>query len=208
MILEEIGYSDKKNLVELVISGEKFFLSYEFFSNLNLSLDEEIDFDVFKKISLENDFNRCKIYAIKQISYSQKTSFDIRNKLLKKKFSNDSINRSISFLEEYGLIDDRAYVRAYVLDKNRISKWSKKKIFFSLKRKSIPDEMINENLEKISDEEEFENALYLAKKKAKDNSLEEKKKVYSYLASRGFSYDIINNCLGEIFSWHLDMFTF
>lgn len=200
MIVEKIEYSDSYNLVKLVISGEYFYLSYDYYNDLNLSIDDEIDFDLFKDIVNEDQFNRCKNYALKQISYSQKTSFDIRKKLREKKYSKSNIDKTIEFLESYQLVDDEAYVRAYVNDKSRLSGWSKNKIFYKLKAKSIPDSLISKYLDQISDEEEYQKALELAKKKARgDFSFENKQKVYRFLAGRGFAYDIVSRCIGEIF---------
>lgn len=200
MLVERIEYSDKYNLVRLIISGEIFYLSYDFFNDLKVSKNDEIDFELFKDIVREDDFNRCKNHALKLISYSQKTSFDIRKKLRDKKFSSESIEETINFLNEYGLIDDEAYVRAYVNDKSSLSSRSKNKIFYKLKAKSIPEDLILKYLDEISDEDEYEKALILAKRKAGDDlSFDNKQKVYRYLGGRGFSYDIINRCLGEIF---------
>lgn len=200
MIVESIEYSDKYNLVKLLISGEKFYISYDFFNKLKISKDEELDFNLFKEIVNEDQFNKCKNFAIKQISYSQKTSFDIKRKLKDKKYSDDNINKTIDFLKEYQLVDDEAYVKAYINDKSSLSYWSKNKIFYSLRAKSIQENLILKYLDNISDDEEYEKALALGQRKARnDFSLENKQKVYRYLAGRGFSYDIISRCIGEIF---------
>lgn len=200
MLIENIEYSNKYNLVKLKISKEFFYISYDYFNKLNLSIDDEIDFDTFKKIVDQDDYNRCKNFALKQISYSQKTSFDIRKKLRDKKYSKENIEKTIDFLKEYQLVDDDSFVKAYINDKSRISNWSKNKIFYTLKSKSIPDDLINKYLDEISDDEEYEKAMILAKRKAgNDLSFENKQKVYRYLGGRGFSYDIISRCLGEIF---------
>lgn len=200
MLIENIEYSDKYNLVKLLISGEKFYISYDFFSKLKISKDEEVDFNIFKEIVNEDQFNKCKNFALKQISYSQKTSFDIMKKLKDKKYSDDNINRTIDFLKEYQLVDDEAYIKAYINDKSKLSSWSKNKIFYSLKRKSIQEDLILKYLNEISDQEEYEKAMTLGQRKARDDfSFENKQKVYRYLAGRGFSYDIISRCIGEIF---------
>lgn len=200
MIVEKIEYSDKYNLVRLFISREQFFVSYDFFNNLKIDIDDDLDFDLFKEIVEEDEYNRCKNFALRQISYSQKTSFDIRTKLLKKKYSKEAIEKTLDFLEEYKLVDDEAYVKAYVNDKSKLSSWSKKKIFYKLKAKSIPDFLINKYLENIPEEEEYAKAYALAERKVRgDFSFENKQKVYRYLAGRGFTYDIISKCVGELF---------
>ncbi len=197
MIVERIEYSDKYNLVKLTISREIFYLSYDFFVDMNLACDHDLDFETYKKILKENDFNRCKNEALKQISYRASTSFDLKNKLKEKKYSEDAIDRVIQFLEDYDLIDDKLYVKSFVNDKSKINNWSKGKIRYKLKAKHIDDNLIETYLNNISDEEEYEKAYEAGLHKKE--SVDDKNKVYRFLASRGFSYDIIRDVLGDLF---------
>ncbi|WP_049691200.1 regulatory protein RecX [Anaerococcus jeddahensis] len=197
MIVEKIEYSDKYNLVKLTISREIFYLSYDFFVDLNLACDDDLDFETYKKILKENDFNRCKNEALKQISYRSRTSFDLKNKLKEKKYSEDAINKVIQFLEDYDLIDDKLYVKSFVNDKSKINNWSKGKIRYKLKAKHIDDSLIETYLNEISDNEEYEKAYEAGLHKKE--SVDDKNKVYRFLASRGFSYDIIRDVLSDLF---------
>lgn len=197
MIVEKIEYSDKYNLVKLTISREIFYLSYDFFIDLNLACDDDLDFETYKKILKENDFNRCKNEALKQISYRSRTSFDLKNKLIEKKYSEDAINKVIQFLEDYDLIDDKLYVKSFVNDKSKINNWSKGKIRYKLKAKHIDDSLIETYLNEISDDEEYEKAYEAGLHKKE--SVDDKNKVYRFLASRGFSYDIIRDVLSDLF---------
>ncbi|WP_394022802.1 regulatory protein RecX [Anaerococcus martiniensis] len=200
MIIESIDYSDKYNLVILSISGEDFNISYDLYNDLQLNIDDELDFDVYKEILSEDEFNRAKNFALGKISYAQKTSFEIEKILKDNNFSNVSIEKTISFLNEYGILNDELFVKSYVSDKHNISKWSKNKIRYSLKTKKISDELIEKYLEIINDEQEYENAYNFALKKARnDFSIENKQKVYRYLAGKGFEFDIINKVVGELF---------
>lgn len=197
MIVEKIEYSDKYNLVKLTISREIFYLSYDFFIDLNLACDDDLDFETYKKILKENDFNRCKNEALKQISYRSRTSFDLKNKLKEKKYSEDAINKVIQFLEDYDLINDKLYVKSFVNDKSKINNWSKGKIRYKLKAKHIDDSLIETYLNEISDDEEYEKAYEAGLHKKE--SVDDKNKVYRFLASRGFSYDIIRDVLSDLF---------
>jgi regulatory protein len=200
MIVEEILYSDKLNLIKLKVSNEDFYISYDFYNDLDLSKDDELDFETFKLIVNEDGYNRCKNFALKQISYSSKTSFEIRKKLRDKGFSDENIEKTIDFLKEYALVDDQAYVKSYVNDKSNISLRSKNKIFYKLKAKSIPEVTIEKYLANISDQEEYQKAKKLGSRKAKnDKSFENKQKVYRFLAGRGFSFDIISKVVDDLF---------
>ena len=200
MIIEAIDYSDKYNLVILTISGEDFSISYDLYNDLLLNIDDELSFDTYKVILADDEVNRAKNLALSKISYAQKTSFEVEKLLKENDFSADTIEKTIDFLNEYGILNDEIYVKSYVADKHNISRWSKNKIRYSLKSKKINEDLINIYLDQISDEEEYENAYNFAVKKARnDFSIENKQKVYMYLAGKGFDFDIINKVVGELF---------
>lgn len=200
MIIEDIKYSDKYNLISLTISGEKFYVDYDFYYDLDLDIDKEIDFDLYKKILACDEYNRAKNFALNKISYSQKSTYEIRQKLKEKKFSEDSIDKVIEFLDSYGFLDDKSYVRSFVSDKDQLSMWSKKKIAFMLKRKHIDENLIEDFISQIDQDREIEKASFFADKKIRDDySFENRQKVFRHLAGKGFEIDVINIVLDERF---------
>lgn len=200
MIIEAIDYSDKYNLVILTISGEDFSISYDLYNDLLLNVDDELSFATYKEILADDEFNRAKNIALSKISYAQKTSFEVEKILKENDLSSDSIEKTIDFLNDYGILNDELYVKSYVSDKHNIARWAKNKISYSLKAKKINEDLINTYLDQISDEDEYENAYNFALKKARnDFSIENKQKVYRYLSGKGFDFDIINKVVGELF---------
>ena len=201
MIIENIEYSDKYNLIRLTISGEKFFIDYDMYYENNFESGKEIAFDLYKKILANDEFNRAKNFALNKISYSQKSTYEIRQKLREKKFSDHVIDDIIAYLDSYGFLDDEAYVKAYIRDKDEISRWSRGKIRYMLKGKHIDDNLIEDYLYLIDDIREAEKAGFFADKKIKgDFSFENRTKVFRHLAGKGFDIDIINIVLDERFS--------
>ena len=114
MIIENIEYSDKYNLIRLTISNEKFYVDYDVYYENAFEIDKEIDFPTYKLILANDEFNRAKNYALNKISYSQKSTYEIRQKLKEQKFSEDVIEKIIAYLDSYGFLDDEAYVKAYI----------------------------------------------------------------------------------------------
>lgn len=201
MIIENIEYSDKYNLIRITISGEKFFIDYDMYYENNFESGKEIAFDLYKKILANDEFNRAKNFALNKISYSQKSTYEIRQKLREKKFSDHVIDDIIAYLDSYGFLDDEAYVKAYIRDKDEISRWSRGKIRYMLKGKHIDDNLIEDYLHLIDDKREAEKAGFFADKKIKgDFSFENRTKVFRHLAGKGFDIDIINLVLDERFS--------
>lgn len=201
MIIENIEYSDKYNLIRLTISKERFYVDYDLYYENGFELEKEIDFPIYKKILANDEFNRAKNFALNKISFSQKSTYEIRQKLKDQKFSADVIEKIISYLDSYGFLDDEAYVKAYIRDKDEISSWSRGKIKYMLKQKHIDENLIEDNLCLISNEREAEKARFFADKKIKnDYSYENRAKVFRHLAGKGFDIDIINLVLNERFS--------
>ena len=201
MIIENIEFSDKYNLIRLTISDEKFYIDYDMYYENNFESGKEIDFDLYKKILANDEFNRAKNFALNKISYSQKSTYEIRQKLREKKFSDHVIDDIIAYLDSYGFLDDEAYVKAYIRDKDEISRWSRGKIRYMLKGKHIDDNLIEDYLYLIDDKREAEKARFFADKKIKgDFSFENRTKVFRHLAGKGFDVDIINLVLDERFS--------
>ncbi|EEI87366.1 regulatory protein RecX [Anaerococcus lactolyticus ATCC 51172] len=201
MIIENIEYSDKYNLIRLTISKERFYVDYDLYYENGFELEKEIDFPIYKKILANDEFNRAKNFALNKISFSQKSTYEIRQKLKDQKFSADVIEKIISYLDSYGFLDDEAYVKAYIRDKDEISSWSRGKIKYMLRQKHIDENLIEDNLCLISDEREAEKAGFFADKKVKnDYSYENRAKVFRHLAGKGFDIDIINQVLNERFS--------
>ena len=199
--MENIEYSDKYNSIRLTISSEKFYVDYDMYHENAFEVDKEIDFPTYKLILANNEFNKAKNFALNKISYSQKSTYEIRQKLKEQKFSEDVIEKIIEYLDSYGFLDDESYVKSYIRDKDEISNWSRGKIRFMLKRKHIDDNIIEDYIYMISDEREAEKARFFADKKIKnDFSYENRAKIFRHLASKGFDVDIINQVLNERFS--------
>lgn len=202
MIIENIEYSDKYNLIRLTISKEKFYIDYDLYHDNSFEIDKEIDFPTYKQILANDEFNRAKNFALNKISYSQKSTYEIRQKLKEQKFSEDVIEKILAYLDSYGFLDDEAYVKAYIRDKDEISSWSRGKIRYMLKQKHIDENLIEDNICLIDDEREVEKAKFFADKKIKnDFSYENRARVFRHLAGKGFDIDIINQVLNERFSW-------
>ncbi|WP_311492367.1 RecX family transcriptional regulator [uncultured Anaerococcus sp.] len=201
MIIENIEYSDKYNLIRLTISNEKFYVDYDLYYENGFEVDKEIDFPTYKQILANDEFNRAKNYALNKISYSQKSTYEIRQKLKDQKFSEDVIEKIIVYLDSYGFLDDEAYVKSYIRDKDEISSWSRGKIRFMLKKKHIDENLIDDYISLIDDEREAEKARFFADKKIKnDFSYENRARIFRHLAGKGFDIDIINLVLNERFS--------
>ena len=96
-------------------------------------------------------------------------------------------------------IDDERYARAFVKDKIRYNKWGRRKVQQGLWMKKIDDDIQQRVLSEVDDTEYLAVLKPLLKQKAKsikaENDYELTQKLVRFALGRGFTYDIIRQCL-------------
>ncbi len=96
-------------------------------------------------------------------------------------------------------VDDERYARAFVKDKIRYNKWGRRKVKQALWLKRIDDDVQQTVLDEISDEEYLKVLKPLLKQKTKsikaESDYERNQKLVRFALSRGFTFDIIRQCL-------------
>ena len=194
-----------KERVNLFLDGEyAFSLSVELVYKEGLKTNDEIDSQKLKVLAERESLIRCKNSALRIIEKSYKTEKEVRDKLILKGYEENSINKSIEFLKEYNFVNDSNYTKAFISDK--LKSQGSQKIKYTLIQKGISKDSIDEELSNLNKENEKNVALNIAKKKL--NIIKNKEndnykisgKLYRYLISKGYGYDVTNEVVKEIMS--------
>jgi|SRR3989344_1390756 len=160
-----------------------------------------------------DEFEKFYNKALKFLSYRPRSEDEVRKNLLNSRGRFKSAKRNttpeiaekiIAKLKEYKFINDEEFVRWWVEQRTNFKPRSLRLIKMELKQKGITTELIDSVIH--NSEFKIQNDLELAKKliekrlnKYKSLPREEKfQKVARYLASKGFSYDIIKEIFKEI----------
>lgn len=198
-----------KDRVNIFIDEEyAFSLSTEVLYKEGLKVKETVDYERLKEVSKEDNYMKCKNSALKIIERNYKTKKEIVDKLLQKEFEKDTINRVIKFLEEYNFLNDDNYAKMYVSDKKKNQ--GQRKIKYDLIRKGIDENTIEEELSSISDGDQFDSAYELGRKKyntiikRENDKFKLSQKLYRFLISKGFSYDIVSRVVKELTNSELE----
>lgn len=129
---------------------------------------------------------------------AEQCSSDIRNKILKKGFSAEQAAQMVAYLQQNKYLDDARFSRAFAVDKVRFSGWGRMKIRMGLRAKGMPDSIITQALEYIP-EKDYGDALekaLLSKSRSLDlEDVNDRRKLYRHLASRGFESQLIVTAL-------------
>lgn len=107
--------------------------------------------------------------------------------------------RVMEYLTTHKYVDDERFSRAFVNDKIKYNKWGRRKIEQALWAKRIPKTTIDNVLSDIADAEYLKvlRPLLAAKRRTVKaaNAYEEKVKLTRFALSRGFTFDIISQCI-------------
>ncbi len=140
------------------------------------------------------------LYLFKDKDY---TEYEIKSKLLKAYYPEQSIEYSTKYLKDNHFINDRRYAYNYITFKS--GSYSSKVIVNKLRQKGIASDDIDAAFEEFtSDNSESEyntliNLIYkkLKSKSVNDLSYEEKQKLIAYMCRKGFSYDMARKAFNE-----------
>lgn len=140
----------------------------------------------------------AKRYVLNKLSQRSYHSVEIKNLLLKKKVSEDTIERIISDCTRYGYINDREWIDHYVRrerDKKRGPQWIEGK----LRQKGISQEEIQQAIEETEDEEELREQIFrLIRTRYRTRNLldyREREKTIGALVRRGFEVNMVREVI-------------
>lgn len=143
----------------------------------------------------QTPFNR----ALKYLSFRPRSTKEMHDYLLKKKYSEEEIIETLQQLVELHFLDDADFARLFAESRQRKGK-SKRLISYELKQKGIGKEEAENTLETAASD--FKTALEYIKKRSRQferyEPEERIKKITSRLASRGYGWDLISKVLKKI----------
>ena len=197
----------KKNedRVNIYVNDEFFTAIFkELVFTFNLKKGDEIDEEHLKSILSDEMYLKAKNKALNILSKADQAEKKIREKL-STDFEEDTINRVIEFLKKNNFINDNLLAQKIVNTNLNLNKCGKNRIKQNLYNKGLDESAINEAMSDIDSDAEFDNAMYLAKKRYERVKNEDKRKIYQklsqHLAYKGFNYDIIKRVLNKLLNY-------
>ena len=124
---------------------------------------------------------------------------EMRDKMRRWELDETVQNRILARLVKERYVDDERYARAFVKDKIRYNKWGRRKVQQALWQKRIDADIQQRVLDEIDEKEYLDVLRPLLKQKRKSiraaNDYELNQKLARFALSRGFTFDIIRQCL-------------
>ncbi len=139
---------------------------------------------------------KCQKYC----SYQERSIFEVKNKLYEWKSQPKVADKIIIQLIDDNYLNEERFAKSFAIGKFRNKKWGKNKIIYELKKKQIPELIIQIGLAEIDEDDYHQTLKELIHKKfdkvKEPNPLKKKYKVATYAINKGFHsgfvWDIVN----------------
>lgn len=197
--------NDKRRASVFLDEEFAFGVCDESVEQFRLRKGDYIDSELFQKITDFNYFVEAKRIALHFLNYRARSEKEIRERLQKEDIPQPIILRVLEFLKEQNFIDDAAWSKAFVNDKLVRKDVSSKQLAFGLAQKGVPKEVIEEAIASLHEAETDEaRALRAAEKRwprilrSEQDPKKREQKLYTFLASRGFGFDVIKKVINSL----------
>ena len=139
--------------------------------------------DNFQKSALNKIINYC--------NYRDRSTKEIKIKLLDLNYSIEIIDSAISQAIELGIVDNFRFSKSFSRGKNQKNRWGKIKIAYELKNKGLNDKEITFGLESIGEKSYYKilmKSIEVYKRKSKNF---EKNKLIKHLINKGYEASLV-----------------
>lgn len=141
--------------------------------------------------------------ASRYCAYQERSEADLRRRLKMWKADDEMADRIVSALKDENFFNDRRFAQSFTRGRFSLKKWGRIKIRYALLHQhGISADIIEECLCTI-DEDAYLNVLRdLMNDRTRgfqNPDLQKKSKVFNYLRSKGYEYDLISLCWEEAF---------
>lgn len=134
-------------------------------------------------------------YAVNLLSYRPRSEAEIRLRLKRKQTPASQIEHIVTTLKETKLLNDQEFCLWWQEARDKHRPRSFRILKLELRKKGIDRDTIEEVIDDSTEKEQTRAHLALEKKYGRRQSPQGREKVIRFLASRGFSWDIISRVI-------------
>ncbi|MBC8145631.1 MAG: RecX family transcriptional regulator [bacterium] len=187
-----------------------FGVSEECYVKYALFKGREVTQHFLDEVMSAEELYQARQCAMRMLGRRMRSVHEIRTKLAEKEFPGETIDATLEFLRSYGMIDDDAFARAFVSDQLMRRPVGRRKLEQDLRTKGIAKDAAGELvLALVDDDCELSNAIAAAEKKfpllRQGDAMKRDRALASFLAGRGFSWNVIANVVKQFHSRSLDL---
>jgi regulatory protein len=155
--------------------------------------------DDVTRLKRRDEVERAYERALNFLSYRPRSEAEVRRNLRKKKVEDGVVEVVVERLARAGLLDDGEFARYWVENRLQFNPRGARALRHELWKKGVPDSIIADTLAGFDEEAAARKAAEAgARRLARLEPRDFRRRLGSYLARRGFSYAVIEPLVGEM----------
>jgi regulatory protein len=142
---------------------------------------------------------RCLDAAFRYLDYRPRSEAELRGRLKRRGFDEESVAATLSSLREQGLVDDLAFAEFWKDNRESFRPRSRRLTALELRQKGVAEEVINRVVADIDDEDSAYRAAQGRARRMPDSDYREfRHRLGEYLKRRGFGYRVITHTVERL----------
>jgi len=188
--------------VNLFLDGRfAFSLQAELAAKEELKVGQELSPHQIEALTGSDNYQRGYDAAARYLSYRPRSEAELKERLCRRGFDNNSIEAVVNKLKEQGLVDDLAFAQFWRDNRQSFSPRSQWLTRRELRQKGVAEEVMNQVVATIDDSDSaYRAALSKARSLSGYDYPQFRQRLGSYLRRRGFNYAVINHTVAQMWS--------
>jgi regulatory protein len=192
------------NVVIIFDDRDPIIIDYRTVLDNGLRKNDSIDEKYLERLIAESSFLKIKDTVLRLLGRRHHSSYELKIKLVKKKYPKEIIEKILSDLISQKILDDEHFAFAYMEERSVNKKIGINKLKAELFKKGIDRNIISKVLENVDTDLSYMQAVELAKRKISSLKRIEsdqgkiKSKIFSFLNSRGYETELILKVLNDL----------
>jgi len=195
-----VAGKSREKRVNVHLDGKyAFSLLAEVVLKEGLRVGQELSDEDQERLTGVDGYQRCLNAAIRFLGYRPRSEAEIRQRLLKHGYDGANIDKAIARLKEQGLVDDTAFARFWIENRESFSPRSRRLTKLELQRKGLDIEVIDQIVSEVNDNDSaYRAALSKARRLSPDDYQVFRRRLAQYLGRRGFDYEVIKETVERV----------
>lgn len=203
-VITDIKPQKRKNRFNIYVDGRfSFGLDADTLVKSGLQINQEISQEEIEKLVKENEFVKVYDRVLKFFSYRPRSEKELRDWFKKKQIGEETQKLIYQKLKHLGYLDDEEFAKWWIEQRTTFRPSGTRLLALELRQKGVTREIIDQQLNNLAIKpfSEHDLAKKVAEKKLKTlkhySCLEQKQKLASALARRGFSWETVKEVIDE-----------
>jgi regulatory protein len=166
-----------------------------------LKVGERLSDEKISQLQAEDGFENAYQHALRYLSYRPRTREEIRRNLKERDTSEDVIDNILERLVKLGLVNDAHFAQSWVENRSTFRPRSRRALTYELQLRGVDPQTIEQSLELLDEEGlAYQAALKQVRKLDKLDWQSFRQKMYSFLARRGFNYEVCAPIVAQVWA--------